>query len=71
MISTEELKKYQKDCLGTIKIKTENALKGHDHIVLSHTINAFKLLELTSELLNFREKYGEYEGIKNNEQNNN
>jgi hypothetical protein len=64
MIGKEHLEKLNKDSENTIKLAIECAKKGHNHVGQRHTISSIELLELTSELLNFREKFGEFEGIK-------
>lgn len=64
MIYTERLKSLRDSAKRTCELKLQTALKGHDHVVNSHVIDNFELIEMTSELLNFREKYGEFEGIK-------
>jgi hypothetical protein len=48
MITTEDLDRLERDALATIKIKTEAAFVGHDHVVDSHSMNSFKLLELVA-----------------------
>ncbi|MEN6386411.1 MAG: hypothetical protein ABFD79_14630 [Phycisphaerales bacterium] len=64
MIDKERLERLNKDSESTIKLAIECAKKGHNHVVQSHTISSIELLELTSELLNFRKKFGEFEGIE-------
>lgn len=64
MIYTDEIKRMRDDAESTINLSIKCAKKGHNHILQSHTISSIKLLELTSELLNFRKKFGEFEGIE-------
>lgn len=64
MIYTDQLKSWRDKAITSVEIKLEGAKKGHGHSVLNEVISSFDLIEMTSELLNFREKYGEYEGIK-------
>lgn len=64
MIPTDKLKAMRNRCIGDIDLKVKAAKKGHDHIVNSQSIDNFTLLEMTSELLNFRKKFGDFEGIE-------
>lgn len=64
MLSNETLKFLKEDAIRSCELKIEAAKRGHDHIVNLTTICNFKIIEMTSELLNFRKKYGEFEGIK-------
>ena len=63
MIYTDRLKQYQADAEKTILLQIDCAKKGHQHVVGTHVISCLEFLEMTSELLNFRNKYGEYEGM--------
>lgn len=64
MLHKDEIIKMRNDAKSTIELAIKCAEKGHNHIVQNHSISSIKLLELTSELLNFRNKFGEFEGIK-------
>lgn len=70
MIYTDQLKSMRKDCITSIELKLEGAKNGHGHTVLNRTVGCFDLLEITSELLNFREKYGEFSGIEKKKEEN-
>ena len=64
MIDCDELVSMRNNALATVKLKIDCAAKGHDHIQNRTVICNFKLIEMTSELLNFRRKFGEFEGIE-------
>lgn len=64
MIYTNEIERMREDAKSTINLAVKCAEKGHNHVLQSHSISSIKLLELTSELLNFRKKFGEFEGIE-------
>lgn len=67
MIYKDRLEKIRNEAIGSIETKLNGAKKGHGWCVINETLCSFDVVEMTSELLNFRKKYGEYEGIKDND----
>lgn len=63
MIHDIELEKMKKDAVATCELKLKCCLKGHDHVVNSTVVDNFKLIEMITELQNFRKKSGPFEGI--------
>ena len=64
MISDDRLNAYRDGAISSVEVKLKGAKEGHGWSVLNETICSFDLIEMTSELLKFREKFGEFEGIK-------
>jgi len=63
MIYEDDLKRIRDECISTLELSIKCAKQGHNHISDNVNIKPIVLLEIISELLNFREK-DDFGGIK-------
>lgn len=64
MIDEAQLSAMIRDAETSINLRLEGAKKGHASATTTHVITSFELIEMCSEILNFRKKFGKYEGIR-------